>query len=82
MPHDIPAGRYVTVEEAVGIMGCTGGYVRRLLRAGKLPGHQLNPRMWLVPLAAAEAAKADLTSRSTGKRAAKAKKVAKKRRKR
>lgn len=72
MPHQIEAGTYVTVAEAAEMAGCTGGYIRRLLQAEKLPGHRLTDRMWLVPVDAVSSLATELTSRSLGRRAKKA----------
>lgn len=72
MPQQIGPVTYLTVEEAVQAMGCTDGWVRMLCREGKLKGAvRFGQRAWLIPEAAAKAAKADLSSRSSGQRAKK-----------
>lgn len=45
---------FVSVEEAAEIMGCTGGRVRQMLRAGELDGHKINARAWIVHRESAE----------------------------
>lgn len=73
MPQQIGQVTYLTVEEAVRAMGCTDGWVRLLCREGKLDGAiRFGQRAWLIPEASAKAAKADLSSRSSGQRAKKA----------
>lgn len=71
MAHKVEGGEWLTVAEAVEFMGCTDGWVRMLLRSGRLQGKRLGERVWLIPLAAAKEAKANLSSRSVGKRASK-----------
>lgn len=72
MPQQIGSVTYLSVEEAVKAMGCTDGWVRMLCREGKLEGAiRFGQRAWLIPEASAKAARADLTSRSTGQRAKK-----------
>jgi excisionase family DNA binding protein len=71
MAHKVDGGEYLTVAEAVEFMGCTDGWVRMLLRSGRLEGKRFGERVWLIPLAAAKEAKANLTARSVGKRATK-----------
>lgn len=69
MPQQIGPVTYLTVEETVKAMGCTDGWVRMLCREGKLKGAiRFGQRAWLIPEAAAKAAKADLSSRSVGSR--------------
>lgn len=69
MAEKLESGRYLTVSEAVEYMGCSDGWVRQLLRTGGLPGaKRIGQRLWLIPEAAAKAARSDLTTRSTGKR--------------
>ena len=58
----------LTVSEAAEHMGCTDGWVRMLLLQGRLVGRKFGERLWLIPLAAAEEAKASLSVRSVGKR--------------
>jgi excisionase family DNA binding protein len=68
-PQKIDGGEYLTVTEAVEVMGCTDGWVRILLREGKLPGaRRIGQRVWLIPSAAAKQARDALTTRSVGKK--------------
>lgn len=78
MPQQLPGGTYLTVTEAVRHMGCTDGWVRMLIRTGKLEAIRFGQRAWLIPQKAADEAKKALSSRSVGKRDAK-KPVAKRR---
>ena len=81
MPQQIGPVTYLTVEEAVKAMGCTDGWVRLLCREGKLEGAiRFGKRAWLIPEASAKAARAELSSRSAGGRAAKGLKPASKKR--
>ena len=66
--EDIGGVMYTTIEETGKIMGCTGGWVRKLLRAGKLPGRKFGERCWLIPRVAAIEARDTLTVRSNGKK--------------
>lgn len=69
MTQKIDGGEYLTVSEAVEVMGCTDGWVRILLRDGKLPGaRRIGQRVWLIPAAAAKTARDGLTTRSVGKK--------------
>lgn len=68
MPQKIDGGEYLTVSEAVAYMGCTPGWVRYLLREGKLRGKRLSERVWLIPIEAAREARDALTTRASGKR--------------
>ena len=62
-------GEWLTVSEAVEYMGCTDGWVRALLRDGKLPGaKRIGQRLWLIPVAAATEARDNLSTRATAKR--------------
>jgi excisionase family DNA binding protein len=38
----------ITITQAAELAGCSGGYVRRMLRAGKIDGVKITERMWLV----------------------------------
>jgi|LakMenEpi03Aug12_release.lakeMendotaPanAssembly.Ray.scaffolds.fasta_scaffold71624_2 excisionase family DNA binding protein len=38
----------MTVAEAANLIGCTVGYVRRLLIEGKLRGQKFGVRVWMV----------------------------------
>jgi len=68
MAHTIDGGEYLTVSEAVGYIGCTEGWIRKLLRAGDMPGRRVGLRVWLIPVEAADKARAALTTRSIGKK--------------
>jgi excisionase family DNA binding protein len=86
-PQKIEGGEYLTVREAVDLMGCTEGWVRMLLGTGRLSGIRHGERVWLIPVAAAREARDNLSTRSAGKNhlakrpAAKRKKSAKKKKK-
>lgn len=68
-PQKIDSGEYLTVAEAVEVMGCTEGWIRHLLGEGKLPGaRRIGLRVWLIPTAAAKAARDGLSTRSVGKK--------------
>lgn len=68
MAHQLPGGSYLTVAEAVELMGCTDGWIRNLIRTGKLDAIRAGKRTWLIPAKAAAEARDELTSRSNGKR--------------
>jgi excisionase family DNA binding protein len=40
--------KYMTIHDAVRLLGCTQSYVRRLLRDGVIAGEKLSGRVWLV----------------------------------
>jgi hypothetical protein len=44
----ITVGKFVSVNEAAGILGCTDGRIRQMLRGGTLPGLKLNQRAWAL----------------------------------
>lgn len=68
-PQKIDGGEYLTVAEAVEVMGCTEGWVRTLLGAGRIPGaRRIGQRVWLIPAAAARAARDNLTTRANAKK--------------
>jgi excisionase family DNA binding protein len=67
-PQKIDGGEYLTVAEAVEFMGCTDGWVRILLREGKLRGRRIGERVWLIPVEAAREARDALTTRAVGKK--------------
>ena len=70
MPTQIGKTIYLTVKEAVVLMGCTDAWIRMLCREGRLEGAiRHGQRSWLIPQAAAKAARQNLTSRSLGKKA-------------
>lgn len=68
LPLQADGDRLMTIAETVSYMGCTDGWVRALLRQGKLKGHRVGLRLWLVSLASAKEARESLTTRATGKR--------------
>jgi excisionase family DNA binding protein len=63
-----PDKNWLTVEEAVELIGCTDGWVRHLLREGKLEGWRAGERAWLVRRDSAVKARAKLTTRSNAKK--------------
>ena len=71
MAEDIDGVTCLTVTEAAEHMGCSVGWLRKLLESGRLEGRKFGQRSWLIPLKAADEAKANLTSRSLGQREAK-----------
>lgn len=64
-----PDKTWLTVEEAVKLIGCTDGWVRHLLREGKLEGWRAGERAWLVSRDSAIQARSTLTTRSNAKKA-------------
>jgi hypothetical protein len=69
MPQRIDGGEYLTVAEAVGVMGCTEGWIRSLLGREMLPGaRRVGQRVWLIPATAAREARDNLSSRANAKR--------------
>jgi excisionase family DNA binding protein len=68
MPHTIDGEPHMTIAEAVEFMGCTDGWVRALLREGKLRGRRLGERLWLVSVSSATEQRDALTTRAAGKR--------------
>lgn len=69
MAHKIDGGEYLTVSETVQVMGCTEGWVRQLLGAGRLPGaRRIGQRVWLIPATAAREARENLTTRAKAKK--------------
>lgn len=60
--------QWLTVTEAVELMGCSDGWVRMLLRTGQLEGQKFGPRSWMVSRRSALEAKKTLTARSVGQR--------------
>ena len=68
MAETIDGLKMLTVTEAAEHMGCTVGWLRKLLESGRLEGRKFGQRLWLIPLSAANEAKANLTTRSVGLR--------------
>lgn len=68
MAETVDGQRHLTIAETVEFMGCTDGWVRKLLRSGKLRGRRIGQRLWLVLESSAKEARDDLTTRSTGKK--------------
>ena len=83
MSQKLDGGEYLTVSEAVGVMGCTEGWIRSLLGRNAIPGaRRFGQRVWLIPVAAAKEARDNLTTRANAnkhlaKRPAAARKKAK-----
>lgn len=68
-PQKLDGGEYLTVAEAVEVMGCSEGWVRTLLGQEKIPGaRRIGQRVWLIPAQAARAVRDSLTTRSVGKK--------------
>lgn len=68
-PQKLDGGEYLTVAEAVDVMGCSEGWVRHLLGEGKLAGaRRIGQRVWLIPAEACREARDGLTTRSVGKK--------------
>ena len=65
-----PDKEWITIAEAVKLAGCTEGYLRRLLIADdkRLTGWKAGERAWLVKRADVLALKANLSTRSVGRR--------------
>jgi excisionase family DNA binding protein len=59
---------YYTIEEAAEHMGCSTGWVRRLLHDGELKGTRMGKRMLLVTRSSARHAARRLTTRSKSRR--------------
>ena len=59
-----PDNKWVSVSEACDLAGCTDGWIRHLLREGKLGGFQVNEWTWMVSRADAVALRENLSSRS------------------
>jgi hypothetical protein len=64
-----PDGKWCSVEEAVGIAGCTDGLIRLRLREGRLAGFKANERAWLVSVEGCRAMRAELAPHSNAKKA-------------
>jgi excisionase family DNA binding protein len=65
-----PDKEWITVAEAVKLCGCTEGYIRRLLidDDDRLTGWKAGERAWLVKRADVLILKANLSTRSVGRR--------------
>ena len=85
MVHKVEGGEYLTIAETVARMGCSDSWVRHLIREGKLHVRKFSERLTLVPVAEADRAKDELSTRANGKKhlakrpAAKRKKASKRR---
>jgi hypothetical protein len=64
-----PDGKWCSVEEAVGIAGCTDGLIRLRLREGRLQGFKANERAWMVSVEGCRAMRAELAPHSNAKKA-------------
>ena len=63
-----PDNKWVSVAEACDLAGCTDGWIRHLLRAGRLGGFQVNEWTWMVDRSEANAAKQAKPSKPAPKR--------------
>lgn len=63
-----PDNKYVSVAEACDLAGCTDGWIRHLLREGKLSGIQFNGWTWMIDRKEAVALRSTLSARSIGSR--------------
>ena len=59
-----PDGKWCSVEEAVGIAGCTDGLIRLRLREGRLEGWKANERAWMVSVEGCRALRSELAPHS------------------
>ena len=59
-----PDREWITIAEAVEAAGCTDGYIRRLLRDGRLEGWRAGERAWLVRRDAVSELRGQLSTRS------------------
>jgi hypothetical protein len=66
-----PDGKWCSVEEAVGIAGCTDGLIRLRLREGRLAGFKANERAWLVSVEGCQALRKELAPHSNVRKAEK-----------
>jgi hypothetical protein len=64
-----PDGKWCSVEEAVGIAGCTDGLIRLRLREGRLQGFKANERAWMVSVDGCRAMRAELAPHSNVRKA-------------
>jgi len=68
MAQHIKQGTYYTVSQAVDVIGCTDGWIRMLIRTGKLPAVSAGGRAYLIAESDALAARDSLTTRANAKR--------------
>jgi hypothetical protein len=66
-----PDGKWCSVEEAVGIAGCTDGLIRLRLREGRLAGFKANERAWMVSVEGCQALRKELAPHSNVRKAEK-----------
>lgn len=71
-----PDGKWCSVEEAVGIAGCTDGLIRLRLREGRLEGFKANARAWMVSVEGCRALRHELAPHSNVRKAEAAKAAA------
>lgn len=64
-----PDGKWCSVEEAVGIAGCTDGLIRLRLREGRLAGFKANERAWMVSVEGCKALRGELAPHSNVRKA-------------
>ena len=76
-----PDNKWVSVSEACDLAGCTDGWIRHLLREGKLGGFQVNEWTWMVDRSEAIALRKNLSSRSNAAKDKPSKPSSKRRRK-
>lgn len=67
-PHIIDGEPFLTISQTVQFMGCTDGWVRELLRTGRLRGRKIGARLWMVSMASAAEAREALSTRANAKR--------------
>ena len=58
--NNIDLSEWLTVTAACPVIGCTDGWVRILIRSGKLPAWRAGERAWLIKRTDAIAARASL----------------------
>lgn len=57
--------KWLTIDEATEVIGCTSGYIRFLLRKNHVEGKKIGPRAWLVDVKSAK--KFAKTPKKTGR---------------
>jgi hypothetical protein len=74
-----PDGKFCSVEEAVGIVGCTDGLIRLRLRQKRLDGYKANQRAWMVSVEGCHALRGELAPHSNARKAEKTEESAQRR---
>ena len=64
-----PDGKWCSVEEAVGIAGCTDGLIRLRLREKRLDGWKANDRAWMVSVEGCRPLRSSLAPHSNVRKA-------------